>query len=119
MAFNLPKAKDSLMAVAAEADSLSNDFSSMIKDAQTLERDTPSAKFSMQHNLYNLLGDVVMGSMKGGRFDQPGAEGYVKDLFDLQLLIDFQSKYGVQLGTGPSSISPGTRDFNLKFTKEF
>lgn len=119
MAFNLPKTASTMIDSVKEVDSLRREFKGFMNQAQTIERSNPAAEFTMNHNLYNLLGDVIIGSLEQGSFKRNEAEGYVKDLLDLQFMIDFENKYGMKFQTGPSNLSPGTRDFNLKFTKGF
>ena len=119
MAFNLSDIGSTAKGAIQEVDSLRKEFSGFMNEVQTIEKQNAATKFRMQHNLYNLLGDVVMGSIKNQQFNQPDAEGYIKELFDLQLMIDFENRYGVKMGTGPSKINPGTRDYNIKFTRNF
>ena len=79
----------------------------------------PAAQFKMQHNLYELLGYVVMGSLHEGRLDPDQSKDYIDELLNMKFMLDFENKYGVNFQTGPSDISPGTRDFNLQFTRDF
>lgn len=119
MAFNLSSIGNTMVDSLKQADSLRREFGGLMEGAQTIERSNPAAQFTMNHNLYDLLGDVVIGSLEEGRFSPSETEGYLKDLLNLQFMIDFENKYGMKLQTGPSDRSPGTRDFNLQFTKDF
>ena len=119
MAFNLSSIGSTVIDSVQQADSLRKEIGGVMDDAQTIQKVNPSAQFTMKHNLYDLLGDVIIGSLEQGKFRQGDAEGYLKDLLNLQFMIDFENKYGMKFQTGPSEISPGTRDFNLQFTKDF
>ena len=79
----------------------------------------PAEENIIDHNLYDLLGDILMGSMQDKKFDQSKAENYLKLLLRVGLNVDLGDEYGVTLDTGPSTISPGTRDYNIKLTKDF
>jgi hypothetical protein len=119
MAFNLPDTANTLIDSTKGIDSLRKEFKGVMNKAQTIEKSNPAAEFTMNHNLYNLLGSAVISSLKQGHFNSSETEGYLKDLLNLQFMIDFENKYGMNFQTGPSERSPGTRDFNLNFTKDF
>ena len=119
MAFNLSEIGNTMVDSVKQADSLRRELGDVMEGAQTIEGSTPAAQFTMQHNLYDLLGDAVINSLEQGRFDSNQVEGYFKDLLNLQFILDFENRYGMKFQTGPSERSPGTRDFNLQITRDF
>ena len=81
-----------------------------------VKKDTSSVNYSFNHNLYSLLGDVLIQSLSSGKFNNREAEQMIGEYIDLGINIDFQNDYGLNLSTGPSR--EGGRDYKAKFTKD-
>tara|TARA_R110002096_G_C14275745_1_gene696088 strand:+ start:209 stop:466 length:258 start_codon:yes stop_codon:yes gene_type:complete len=80
------------------------------------KKKSPSTQYTFNHNLYSLLGDVLMQTLSTGTFNNQETESMIGNFIDLGVNIDFNNDYGLNLNTGPSS--RGGRDFKAKLTKD-
>ena len=80
------------------------------------KKDTSGVSYSFNHNLYSLLGDVLIQSLSSGKFNNREAEQMIEEFVNLGINIDFKNDYGLNLSTGPSR--EGGREYKAKFTKD-
>ena len=80
------------------------------------KKDTSRINYSFNHNLYSLLGDVLIQSLSSGKFNNKEAEQMIGEFIDLGVNMDFKNDYGLNLSTGPSP--EGGRDYKATFTKD-
>ena len=58
------------------------------------KKDTSSVNYSFNHNLYSLLGDVLIQSLSSGKFNNKEAEQMIGEFINLGVNIDFKNDYG-------------------------
>tara|TARA_R100000458_G_scaffold48132_1_gene47077 strand:- start:156 stop:437 length:282 start_codon:yes stop_codon:yes gene_type:complete len=79
---------------------------------------TAASKFSVSHNLYDILGQTLLDGVKSGRLNPKRAEDLLRNIGTANIGVDLGKGYGLDIGYN-QYIGNRRQDLKLNISKKF
>ena len=79
---------------------------------------TSTSRFSVSHNLYDILGQTLLDGVKSGRLNPKRAEDLLRNMGTANIGVDLGKGYGLDVGYN-QYIGDRRQDLKLNISKKF